>query len=116
MKIPHHPFFLFGMGNRRKFLYKAGTLYDALTGETVIKGLWDGHAWVNEAREGQAVALVPVGAPESLAEAVKSLLADPQRCMDLGARSARLYRETFCLSRTIATLRTGTEVTEETSK
>jgi hypothetical protein len=33
MKIPHHPFFLFGMGNRRKFLYKAGTLYDALTGE-----------------------------------------------------------------------------------
>lgn len=33
VKIPHHPFFLFGMGNRRKFLYKAGTLYDALTGE-----------------------------------------------------------------------------------
>jgi hypothetical protein len=33
MKMPHHPFFLFGMGNRRKFLYKGGTLFDALTGE-----------------------------------------------------------------------------------
>ncbi|HKP97428.1 MAG TPA: hypothetical protein VJ385_16910 [Fibrobacteria bacterium] len=33
MKLPHHPFFLFGMGNRRKLLYKAGALYDALTGE-----------------------------------------------------------------------------------
>ncbi|MDQ3002130.1 MAG: hypothetical protein M3Y08_12835, partial [Fibrobacterota bacterium] len=33
MKLPHHPFFLFGMGNRRKLLYKAGVLYDALTGE-----------------------------------------------------------------------------------
>jgi hypothetical protein len=33
MKLPHHSFFLFGMGNRRKLLYKAGVLYDALTGE-----------------------------------------------------------------------------------
>jgi hypothetical protein len=33
MKMPHHPFYLFGMGNRRKFLYKGGTLYDAVTGE-----------------------------------------------------------------------------------
>jgi hypothetical protein len=33
MKMPHHPFYLFGMGNRRKFLYKGGTLYDAATGE-----------------------------------------------------------------------------------
>lgn len=33
MKIPHHPYFLFGMGNRRKLLYKSGALYDALTGE-----------------------------------------------------------------------------------
>lgn len=33
MKLPHPPFFLFGMGNRRKLLYKAGALYDALTGE-----------------------------------------------------------------------------------
>lgn len=33
MKVPHHPYFLFGMGNRRKLLYKGGTLYDALTGE-----------------------------------------------------------------------------------
>jgi hypothetical protein len=33
MKLPHPPFFLFGMGNRRKLLFKAGALYDALTGE-----------------------------------------------------------------------------------
>ena len=33
MKIPHHPYFLFGMGNRRKLLYKGGALFDALTGE-----------------------------------------------------------------------------------
>jgi len=33
MKIPHPPFFLFGMGNRRKLLYKGGVLYDASTGE-----------------------------------------------------------------------------------
>jgi hypothetical protein len=33
MKLPHHSFFLFGMGNRRKLLYKGGGLYDALTGE-----------------------------------------------------------------------------------
>ncbi|MEO6098174.1 MAG: hypothetical protein ABIW76_21915 [Fibrobacteria bacterium] len=33
MKPLHPPFFLFGMGNRRKLLYKAGALYDALTGE-----------------------------------------------------------------------------------
>ena len=33
MKLPHPPFFLFGMGNRRKLLYKAGVLYDALTGD-----------------------------------------------------------------------------------
>jgi hypothetical protein len=33
MKLPHHPFFLFGMGNRRKFLYKNGTLFDAVTGD-----------------------------------------------------------------------------------
>jgi hypothetical protein len=33
MKLPHPPFFLFGMGNRRKLLYKGGILYDALTGD-----------------------------------------------------------------------------------
>jgi hypothetical protein len=33
MKVPHPPFFLFGMGNRRKLLYKEGVLYDAITGE-----------------------------------------------------------------------------------
>lgn len=33
MKLPHPPFFLFGMGNRRKLLYKAGILYDAQTGD-----------------------------------------------------------------------------------
>lgn len=33
MRFPHQPYFLFGMGNRRKLLYKGGALYDALTGE-----------------------------------------------------------------------------------
>lgn len=33
MKIPQIPFFLFGMGNRRKLLYKSGSLYEPLTGE-----------------------------------------------------------------------------------
>lgn len=33
MKLPHHSFFLFGMGNRRKLLYKSGALFDALSGE-----------------------------------------------------------------------------------
>jgi hypothetical protein len=33
MKVQHPPFFLFGMGNRRKLLYKEGALYDAATGE-----------------------------------------------------------------------------------
>jgi hypothetical protein len=33
MKVPHTPFFLFGMGNRRKLLYREGALYDAATGE-----------------------------------------------------------------------------------
>jgi len=33
MKVPHPPFFLFGMGNRRKLLYKGGALYDVSTGE-----------------------------------------------------------------------------------
>lgn len=33
MKLPHPPFFLFGMGNRRKLMYKGGILYDALTSE-----------------------------------------------------------------------------------
>lgn len=33
MKLPHPPFFLFGMGNRRKLLYKSGVLFDAHTGE-----------------------------------------------------------------------------------
>ena len=33
MMLPHPPFFLFGMGNRRKFLYKSGVLYDAMTGD-----------------------------------------------------------------------------------
>ena len=33
MKLPDCPFYLFGMGNRRKLLYKSGRLFDALTGE-----------------------------------------------------------------------------------
>jgi hypothetical protein len=33
MKVPHPPFFLFGMGNRRKLLYKGGSLFDVSTGE-----------------------------------------------------------------------------------
>lgn len=39
MKLPECSFYLFGMGERRKFLYKAGTLTCALTGETIRK--WD---------------------------------------------------------------------------
>jgi len=35
MQLPDVKFYLFGMGNRRKFLYLNGTLFDARTGETV---------------------------------------------------------------------------------
>ncbi|MBA7653461.1 hypothetical protein ES703_61310 [subsurface metagenome] len=35
MQLPDVKFYLFGMGNRRKFLYRDGTLFDALTGKTV---------------------------------------------------------------------------------
>jgi len=37
MRLPDCRFYLFGMGNRRKLLYKEGMLLDALTGETVRK-------------------------------------------------------------------------------
>ena len=33
MKLPEGEWMLFGMGGRRKLLYKAGVLSDALTGE-----------------------------------------------------------------------------------
>jgi len=39
MKLPDCEFYLFGMGQRRKLLYKHGMLSDALTGETIRK--WD---------------------------------------------------------------------------
>jgi hypothetical protein len=39
MKLPELKFYLFGMGNRRKFLYKAGALIDVLTGEAIRS--WD---------------------------------------------------------------------------
>jgi hypothetical protein len=39
MKFPGDAFFLFGAGDRRKMLYKAGTLYDALTGDVIRR--WD---------------------------------------------------------------------------
>ena len=39
MKLPEVSFYLFGMGDRRKFLYKQGKLIDALTGEIVRE--WD---------------------------------------------------------------------------
>ncbi|MFO7959160.1 MAG: hypothetical protein R6X33_18900 [Candidatus Brocadiia bacterium] len=42
MRLPDCQFFLFGMGDRRKLLYRGGALLDALTGETV-RG-WD-VAW-----------------------------------------------------------------------
>jgi alanyl-tRNA synthetase len=32
--------------------------YDALTADAVIRGLWDGQAWVNEVRAGQAAGVV----------------------------------------------------------
>jgi hypothetical protein len=35
MQLPKVNFFLFGMGNRDKFLYRDGTLFNALTGEAV---------------------------------------------------------------------------------
>jgi hypothetical protein len=35
MQLPKVNFFLFGMGNRDKFLYRNGTLFNALTGEAV---------------------------------------------------------------------------------
>ena len=35
MQLPKVKFFLFGMGNRDKFLYREGTLFNALTGEAV---------------------------------------------------------------------------------
>jgi hypothetical protein len=35
MKLPECPFYLFGMGNRRKLLYRSGRLLDALTGEVL---------------------------------------------------------------------------------
>jgi hypothetical protein len=37
MQLPDVKFYLFGMGNRRKFLYKDGTLFDARTGEVFRK-------------------------------------------------------------------------------
>ncbi len=39
MKLPDCPFYLFGMGHRRKLLYRAGLLSDALTGELLRR--WD---------------------------------------------------------------------------
>ena len=35
MQLPKVKFFLFGMGNRDKFLYRDGTLFNAITGEAV---------------------------------------------------------------------------------
>lgn len=37
MQLPAVKFYLFGMGNRHKFLYKDGTLFDARTGEVFRK-------------------------------------------------------------------------------
>lgn len=37
--ISYTPFYLFGMGGRRKFVYRAGTLSDAVTGEILFT--WD---------------------------------------------------------------------------
>jgi len=39
MRLPECPFYLFGMGDRRKLLYKAGALLDLFTGEVVRQ--WD---------------------------------------------------------------------------
>lgn len=35
MRLPRCPFYLFGMGVRRKLLYRRGELLDALTGEVL---------------------------------------------------------------------------------
>ena len=37
MQLPSVKFYLFGMGNRHKFLYRDGTLFNALTGKAVHK-------------------------------------------------------------------------------
>ena len=39
MQLPERPFYLFGMGQRRKLLYRDGVLSDLLTGEVI--GQWD---------------------------------------------------------------------------
>lgn len=35
MKLPDRAFYLFGMGNRRKLLYRAGRMVDVFTAETL---------------------------------------------------------------------------------
>jgi hypothetical protein len=42
MRLPECSFYLFGMGDRRKLLYRGGALLDALTGETVRR--WEAKA------------------------------------------------------------------------
>jgi len=39
MRLPEYPFYLLGMGSRRKLLYRGGALLDALTGE--VLRTWD---------------------------------------------------------------------------
>jgi hypothetical protein len=39
MELPQIPFYLFGMGTRRKLIYRDGTLTDARTGEQL--GTWN---------------------------------------------------------------------------
>jgi len=42
MRLPECSFYVFGMGDRRKLLYRGGELLDPLTGETVRR--WEAKA------------------------------------------------------------------------
>jgi glycosyltransferase involved in cell wall biosynthesis len=53
---------------------------------------------------GGAVAAVPAGDPERLADRALELLGRPERLRDLSAAGRRLYEEQFAIERTVATL------------
>jgi glycosyltransferase involved in cell wall biosynthesis len=51
-----------------------------------------------------AVAAVPVGAPERLADRTLELLGQPERLAELGAAGRKLYADRFAIERTVAAL------------
>lgn len=56
-------------------------------------------------RETKAVELAPATSPDDLAAAAETLLADPRRREELGARAKNVYATTFAVDHTIARLR-----------